>query len=195
MLDGVRRQFIDQQAEGYGAIGVDIQRGGPDVYFDARRVPKQARGHGPCDFFEIGVHGDGPAAAGLRNQVVKLGNGADARLHGFVAQNAWSRRPSCLKGNQADDDLQVVLDPVRNLVRQAEGVAFALLAVCDVLEDKEHATGVVPGLRNLSGVQAENTATKTGKIVFDLEILDRLVFREHLLHQMAKRGNVPLVLT
>ena len=36
-------KLIDQKAEGYGTIGVDFQRLGLDLYFDARRVSKQAR--------------------------------------------------------------------------------------------------------------------------------------------------------
>src|ERR1700674_5770062 len=35
MLDRVRRQLIDEKAEGYGTIGVDIQRFGLDLDFDA----------------------------------------------------------------------------------------------------------------------------------------------------------------
>ena len=143
---------------------------------------------------QICVHGDSPAAAGLRYQVVKLGNGSDACLHGFVALNARSCRPFGFVGDQANDDLQVILDPMRDFVRQAEGVALALLAVGDVLEDEKHPMGMVPRLRNFPSIQVEDTAAETRKIILDLETFDRLVFREHLLHQMAKRRHIPLVL-
>ena len=43
LLDGIRRQLIDQKAEGYGTIGIDIQRFGLDLYFDGRIVSKEAR--------------------------------------------------------------------------------------------------------------------------------------------------------
>ena len=75
-----------------------------------------------------------------------------------------------------------------------QGVALALLAVGDVLEDEKHAMGMIARLRNLAGVQVEDAPAETGKIILDLETLDRLVFRQHLLHQMAKRRHVPLVL-
>ena len=143
---------------------------------------------------EIGVHGDRPAAAGLRYQVVKLGNGADARLHGFIALHAGRCRPFGFVGDQANDDLQVVLDPVRDFVGQAERIAFALLAVGDVLEDEKHSMGMVARLGDFSGIQVEDATAETRKIILDLETFDRLVFRQHLFHQMAKRRHVPLVL-
>src|ERR1700732_4115962 len=115
--------------------------------------------------------------AGLRYQVIKLGNGPDARLHGLIALNARSCRPPGFGGDQADDDLQVVLDPVRDFVRQADGVALPLLAVGDVLEDEEHPMGMVARLRNFPSIQVEDTAAETRKIILDLETLDRLVFR------------------
>ena len=194
MLDGVGRQFVDQQAEGHGAVGIDFQRLGLDLDVDARCVSKQARRHGLGDFPQIGVHRDGAAAAGLRDQIVKLGDGADARLHGLVALHAWRRRPFDFVGDQADDDLQIVLDPVRDFVGQPERVALALLAVGDVLEHEQHAMGVVAGLRDLARIQVENAPAEAREIILDLEALDRLVFRQHLFHQMAQRRHVPLVL-
>ena len=91
-------------------------------------------------------------------------------------------------------DLQIIFDPMRNFVRQHLGVTLALLAVGDVLEDQKHPIGMVPRLRNFPGIQVEDTAAETRKIILDLETFDRLVFWEHLLHQMAKRRHVPLVL-
>jgi hypothetical protein len=82
----------------------------------------------------------------------------------------------------------------RDLVRQAYGVALPLLAAGDVLEDQQHAMGMVAGLRDFPGVQVEDTAAETRKIILDLETFDRLVLRKHLLHQMAERRHVPLVL-
>jgi hypothetical protein len=75
-----------------------------------------------------------------------------------------------------------------NIVRKA------LLAVGDVLEHEEHPMGMVPRLRNLPRIQVEDTAAETRKIILDLETFDRLVFREHLLHQTAERRHVPLAL-
>ena len=80
-----------------------------------------------------------------------------------------------------------------SLVR-AQRVALALLAVGDVLEHQQHAVGVVARLRDLAGIQVEDAAAEARKIVLDLEALDRLVFRQHLFHQMAQRRHVPLVL-
>ena len=94
MFDGVRRQLIDQKTKGYGAIRVDIQRLGLNLNFDVRRISKQARRHGLGDFAQICVHRDGPAVAGVRYQVVKLGNCCDARLHRFIALNEWWCRRS-----------------------------------------------------------------------------------------------------
>jgi hypothetical protein len=42
VLDGVRRQLVDQEAEGYSTTRVDIQRFGLDLYLNARRLSKQA---------------------------------------------------------------------------------------------------------------------------------------------------------
>ena len=42
MLDGVGRKLIDQKAEGHGTIGIDFQRLGFDLYFDARHVSNEA---------------------------------------------------------------------------------------------------------------------------------------------------------
>src|SRR5947208_1242411 len=83
---------------------------------------------------------------------------------------------------------------MRDFVRQTEGVALALLAVGDVLEDEKHPMAMIPGLRDFPGIQVEDTPAETRKIILDLETFDRLVFGEHLLHQMAKRRHVPLVL-
>ena len=83
---------------------------------------------------------------------------------------------------------------MRDFVRQHLGVALALLAVGDVLEDEKHPVDMVPRSRNFPGIQVEDTAAETWKIILDLETFDRLVFREHLLHQMAKRRHIPLVL-
>ena len=84
---------------------------------------------------------------------------------------------------------------MRNFVRQGQRVALALLAIGDVLEDEQHAMGMVARLGDLPGIQVEDAAAETGKIVLDLETFDRLVFRQHLLHQMAERRHVPLMLT
>ena len=54
--------------------------------------------------------------------------------------------------------------------------------------------GMVARLRDFPGIQVEDAAAEPRKIVFDLETFDRLVFREHFLHQMAQRRHVPLVL-
>ena len=42
MLDSVRRKLIDQKAEGHGTIGVDFQRLGLNLYFDARHGSNEA---------------------------------------------------------------------------------------------------------------------------------------------------------
>jgi hypothetical protein len=83
---------------------------------------------------------------------------------------------------------------MRNLVGQHLSVPLALLTVGNILEYKEHPMGVIAGLRNLSRVEVENTAAQPRKIILDLEILDRLVFRKYFVHQMAKRRDIPLVL-
>jgi hypothetical protein len=83
---------------------------------------------------------------------------------------------------------------MRDFVGQHLGVALALFAVGDVLEHEQHAVGVVARLGNFAGVQIEHAPAETGKIVLDLEALDRLVFRKHLFHQMAQRRHVPLML-
>jgi hypothetical protein len=54
--------------------------------------------------------------------------------------------------------------------------------------------GMVPRLRNSSGIQVEDTAAETRKIILDFETFDGFVLREDLLHQMAKRWNIPLML-
>jgi len=83
---------------------------------------------------------------------------------------------------------------VRDFVRQAQSVALSLLAVRDVLEDEEHPMGMVPRLRNFPSIQIEHTAAEPRKIILDFETFDGLVFREDLLHQMAKRRYIPLML-
>ncbi len=81
-----------------------------------------------------------------------------------------------------------------DFIRQHLGVPLALLAVGDVLEYEQHPVGMISRLRDFPGVQVEDAAAETRKIILDLEAFDRLVFRKHFFHQMAQRRHVPLML-
>jgi len=83
---------------------------------------------------------------------------------------------------------------MRDFVRQHLGVALALLAVGDVLEDEKHPMAVIAGLRDFPRIQIKDPPAETGKIILNLEAFDRLVFRKHLFHQMPQGRYVPLVL-
>ena len=54
--------------------------------------------------------------------------------------------------------------------------------------------GVIAWLADLAGVEVEDAAAEAGKDIFDLEVLERLVLGQHLIHQVAQRRHVPLML-
>jgi hypothetical protein len=58
----VRRKLIDQKAERYGTIGVNFQRLGLNLYFDARHAPNEARRHDLGDFPQISPPRSPPTA-------------------------------------------------------------------------------------------------------------------------------------
>ena len=106
VLDRVGAQFIDQQAEWHGALGIDLQGFCLDGNSNAGRASQQARRQGLGDFREIGLQVDGAVTTGLRHQVIELGDGHDAVLHGPIALHPRLGRPSDLGGDQGGDDLR-----------------------------------------------------------------------------------------
>jgi len=74
---------------------------------------------------------------------------------------------------------------MRYFIRQSHRISFALLAVGNVLEDEQHAVGMVSRLGDFPGIQVEDATAETGEIILDFKTFDRLVFGKDLLHQIA----------
>ncbi|SOR28035.1 protein of unknown function [Methylorubrum extorquens] len=122
VVQGVRRQFVDQQRQRGGHGGGERQR--LDLRLDPGAVPVEAGGE-VCDQVggELPEVEAGDVALRVQHPVGR-GEGADPVGHGLerVAGVAL-RRAAGLQQHQRRDDLEVVLDPMIDLVEQ-RGLLF-----------------------------------------------------------------------
>ena len=100
-------------------------------------LAEQARADIRRDALEIGVDLDRPERARFGDHVVELGDGADARLHGAIALQARIGRPPQLVGDERGDDLQAVLDAVRQLGGEHIAVTIEQGLLGGVFEDQQ----------------------------------------------------------
>jgi len=175
------RQLVDEEKARTATAKIRGRGRGPSAWTSiliSAAVPRQARRHGLGDLSQIGVHGDGLAAARLGDQVRRAGRW---RRCGPASICSLGRRelPSILFHRRSGPTISCRLFLIRwgDLVRQSHRIAFALLAVCDVLEDEEHSMrrGFPVG-RSCARSGLKTRRPKAWEIVLDLEAFDRLVF-------------------
>jgi hypothetical protein len=122
---GVRHELVDEEAYRQRQIALEHQPRRADSHLDAGPAMglRQHRRHAP----EVVVHVDPGDVAGVAQPIVAKRHGADAAL--AVAEGgARLMVPDvgCLKVEEATNDLQVVLHPVVDLLKQRRLLPFAL---------------------------------------------------------------------
>jgi len=108
----------------------------------------------------------------------------------------------CLHQDNAGNDLQAIGDPVLNFLQQnvflLQQIVFFLLQLAlhgDSFNTEHNGRLRAFLVEHPTSVQAHGAGAEMRKFVLDFVILHHAVFREDLLDQQAKFGNVPLSVT
>ncbi|MNX79452.1 hypothetical protein D3C86_1110810 [compost metagenome] len=192
VFHGIGRQFIDDQAYRDGLVGIDQQGLGLHQDFNVGGLADEAGVNAGRYAAQVGLNRNGAQGGRLRDDVVQFCNSGDPGLHRAIAVDAGFSRSSNLEGYEGGDDLQAVLDAVRELGGQDVPVTFHQPGLCHIFKHDQKTGDVISRSVNLACVDLEDAASQCGELVFDLEPVERPLVGHDLVQQGAQGGYIPL---
>lgn len=127
---------------------------------------------------------DGTKITRSCNDVIELSNSGYPRLHGLVSRDTGVSRTADFEGDKCRDDLQVVLDSLRQFGREHVTVSIEQDFVRGVLKGDQQSGDVIAGTKHLSRIYLEHASAQTGEVILEQEVIHGLFIGHHSVKQL-----------